>query len=285
MTRPLVLMNESLRVEIALRGAELQRIQTMQDDVDYLWSGDPDFWGRRAPLLFPIVGKIKDNSYEHKGVSYTLNQHGFARDMDFELQSSDDTSAHYCLSATDQTKAHYPFEFDLYVHYKLVGATLHTTYELVNVFGEALPYALGTHPAFLLGDGHHAPSISSNELLPDTSSHLKDGLLLRELRKYDHSGTTVTLSGDTFKDDALIFRTYAPRELKLTRRDGRTVTITHDGFHHTALWSKVGAPFVCIEHWTGHADLVDAPQKLIEKPTMSTVKDGHIQFTTAMTFA
>ncbi len=277
-------MNESLRVEIALKGAEIQSIRSMSDDVEYLWNGDPDFWARRAPILFPIVGKIRDNAYEHKGATYTLTQHGFARDMDFELQKFDETSAHYILSATEKTKEHYPFEFDLYVHYKLIGATLHTTYELVNAHGDQLPYAIGTHPAFMLGDGHHAATVASSEQLPHESSHVKDGVLLKDKRQYKHSATSITLTGDTFVDDAIIFRNYAPHEWKLTRRDGKTVSITHSGFPHSALWSKMDTPFICIEHWTGHSDSADTTRILTDKPTMRFLSDGHIQYTTAMTF-
>lgn len=283
-TRPLILINNTLRVEIATRGAELQSVRSLVDDTEYLWNGDATYWNRRAPHLFPIVGKIRDNTYTHHGASFTLPQHGFARDSIFELHASDDTSAHYILSADDATRAHYPFEFDLYIHYKLLDATVHTTYELVHTFGEPLPFALGTHPAFLIGVGAQQPTITSSEPLPDMSSQLKDGLLTHAPSAYAHTTETIELTADTFAHDALIFKKYTPASWKLTRADGKTVEITQDGFTHSALWSKPQAPFVCIEHWSGHADTPDAPTELSEKPTLTHLKDGHMQYTTAMRF-
>jgi galactose mutarotase-like enzyme len=116
------------------------------------------------------------------------------------------------------------------------------------------------------------------------SSQLKDGLLTHAPAAYAHTTETIELTADTFAHDALIFKKYTPASWKLTRADGKTVEITQDGFTHSALWSKPQAPFVCIEHWSGHADTPDAPTELSEKPTLTHLKDGHMQYTTAMRF-
>ncbi len=284
-TRPLILINNTLRVAISEIGAELQSIRSHADDTEYLWQGDASIWGRRAPILFPIVGKIRENTYTHGGTQYTLPQHGFARDATFELHSSDDTSAHYILSASETTQNIYPFDFDLYVHYKLLDDALHTTYELVHTFGEPLPYAIGTHPAFTLGVGTHTPEIVSSEPLPAHVGQLHEGLMQLDTISYPHNTASIPIHEDTFAHDALIFKNYVPHSWKLLRRDGKSVTVTQNGFSHSALWSKPAAPFVCIEHWSGHADTPDAPVLITQKQTLQQLTAGQVQYTTAMRFA
>ncbi len=279
--RPITLINSSLKVQLSARGAELLSVQSLVDDTEYVWNGDAAFWNRRAPHLFPIVGRLRNDSYTHKGTQYSMKQHGFARDSLFELQNSDDTSAHFILSASEETRSQYPFDFDLYVHYKLSDNTLHTTYELVHTFGEPLPYALGTHPAFMLGGG--SASIEAHTSLPERATRLKDGLIAPD-EAYPHSDKSIALTEATFADDALIFKNFAPSEWRLIRGDGKSVTVAGTGFSHSALWSKPHAPFVCIELWTGHADSEGSSDNLTEKESVHFLKDGSVHYSVAYTF-
>ena len=284
MVRPLILINNKLRVEIAAYGAEVQSVRSLIDDTEYIWNGDAAYWQRHAPILFPIVGKMKGNTYLHKGERFSMTQHGFARDTLFELHSSDDTSAHYIASADESTRKIYPFDFDLYVHYKLLDETLHVTYELVHTFGEPLPYAIGTHPAFHLGVGDHTPQIISSEPLPAQASCLVDGLLQPNQISYEHTAQHIEITDHLFDHDALIFKSYVPHAWRLMRADGKSVEVTQRGFSHTALWAKPNAPFVCIEHWSGHADTPDAPDEITQKQTLARLESGQAQYTTAIRF-
>jgi galactose mutarotase-like enzyme len=128
----ITLANEHLVCTISAIGAEVTSLFGNKHGVEYIWSGDKTFWGRHAPVLFPIVGKLNNDTFMHDGTSYQLPQHGFARDMTFELQSSTDTSAHFTLLPTAESRMHYPFDFELNAHITLSDSTLHATYELAH---------------------------------------------------------------------------------------------------------------------------------------------------------
>jgi galactose mutarotase-like enzyme len=250
----------------------------MKSDTEYLWNADPAFWNRSAPLLFPIVGKLRDNSFTYNGISYVLPQHGFVRDSLFELQFATDTIARFFLTSTEDTKKVFPFDFELYVHYVLEQSTLHTTIEIMHPYGEPLIYAVGTHPAFAIGVGPHAARITSSEPFPHHCSALRDGLIDTDTTEYAHEKDSIELLETTFAKDALIFKGYTPREYTLHRKDGATLSVSGSHFSHTALWSKPHAPFVCIEHWTGHADDTQSPTELSDKKSYKTLQNGSCQY-------
>ena len=126
------LENERISVTILTKGAELASIKNKKTGIEYLWQADPTYWGRHAPVLFPVVGRLKEDSYQVDGKSYPMNQHGFARDGDFEIVEQDDSSVTLELGAATETKRVYPFDFKLKIQYRLVGETVTTHYTVEN---------------------------------------------------------------------------------------------------------------------------------------------------------
>ncbi|MFM2414564.1 MAG: hypothetical protein RI911_257 [Candidatus Parcubacteria bacterium] len=278
------LLNSHLQVEIAEQGAEVRSVKSLLDNTEYLWWADAAHWSRSAPILFPIVGKLKNDVYTLNEIPYNMRQHGFARDMKHSILNKSDDQISYILEATDETKKVYPFDFELYTHYKLIDKTLFITYEIVHVFGNPLPYAFGTHPAFLLGHGDTAPRVTSSESLPESISYLQNGLLADDTTNYEHEAKSLSIAQHTFNNDALIFKNYNPKSWNLLRSDGKQVTIETRDFPHSALWSKPGAPFVCIERWTGHADTVHSPENILEKESVLRLKNGRALYAISYTF-
>ena len=144
------LKNELLTVTVSDHGAELQSIR--KGETEYLWQGDPAYWGRRSPVLFPIVGSVWEKRYRVDGKEYELGQHGFARDMDFTLVSASDTEVRYRLESDEETLKKYPFRFVLEIAYRLHGNCLDVIWEVVNPSDGELYFQIVAHPAFIYPD-------------------------------------------------------------------------------------------------------------------------------------
>ena len=143
----MVLQNEYMIVEIAEMGAELMRIYDRKSESEVLWNGDPAYWKRRSPVLFPNVGKTFNNRMKIAGEIYATSQHGFARDCEFACEAADDTHACYLLSSNAQTRERYPFDFELRISYALEGAALEVKWSVKNTSGADMPFTIGGHPA------------------------------------------------------------------------------------------------------------------------------------------
>lgn len=144
----ITLSNDQLTVSLATAGAELQHIIRKDNGLEYLWSGDPAVWGKKSPVLFPIVGGLKNNTYTYNGNSYTLGRHGFARESEFEVLTQSTEEVTFRLTDNEATRAVYPFRFDFRVRYSLVGDTLKVTYHVHNTDSKELLFSVGGHPAF-----------------------------------------------------------------------------------------------------------------------------------------
>ena len=148
------IQSDLLTVDIDSLGAQLASIRT-RDGEEYLWQGDPDIWARRAPILFPFIGRLKDSTYLLQGTPYTISTHGFARDMEFEVAEQAQDAVSFQLTHTPQTLAVYPFAFTLTVTYALKGNELTKTHRMFNASQEEMLYELGAHDGFRVpvGDG------------------------------------------------------------------------------------------------------------------------------------
>src|SRR5664279_4255995 len=145
-----ILQNEILKVEVASKGAELQSILNTVTGIDYLWNGDPAFWSKRSPLLFPIVGTLKEDTYFFQGRSFHLPRHGFARDRAFQAEKQTAKELVMLLRSDDETKKNYPFDFEFRIRYQVLGDELSTEYLVTNTGTGILLFSVGGHPAFRL---------------------------------------------------------------------------------------------------------------------------------------
>ncbi|MDX2205961.1 MAG: aldose 1-epimerase family protein [Hyphomicrobiaceae bacterium] len=267
----------SLRATIAARGAELVALETAQG-LPLLWHGDPQWWTGRAPLLFPIVGRLPGDTALIDGIAYDLPQHGFARTSTFQLLSADASRCTWELAASPELLARYPRTFALQVAYALDGPTLTVTATVANADARPMPVSFGFHPAFRwplvpgAGRGGHALLFEALETAP---IHWPvDGLLSRDTAHSPVAGRRLDLADALFDKGALIF--VAPRSRTVTYRapGGESIAVAFPGMPHLGIWTKPGAPFVCIEPWQGYAAPEGFAGELSGKPGMLVLPPG-----------
>ena len=230
------------------------------------------YWKRHSPVLFPIVGKLKKNQTMIGGRIFEMHQHGFARDMEFEPITKLDNFHSYVLKSDKYTLARYPYDFELYNTYRTEGTKLTTIYKVINTGVINLPFGIGGHPAFQidvndLNDGNYYFEFEEDEEKIHFL-YLIDGLIGTEYAKNPmESKRIIRLDRNTFKNDAIIMKGITSKKISLiNKRIGKKIlTMDFTGFPYLALWSKPGAPFVCIEPWYSTADTVKSTGVFTQK--------------------
>jgi galactose mutarotase-like enzyme len=270
--------NEFLKVSAKDSGAELISIKNKKNNVEYLWQGDPKFWGRRAPVLFPIVGKVKGNQYRAEGKSYELPQHGFARDSYFEISDKKESSITFSLKSSPDTLKVYPYQFELHITYKLIKNKVEISYEVKNTDTKKIWFSIGAHPAFncpLEPEAKLTDYYLEFEKEEQADKYLlEDGLLNGKKEKMLNNEKKIQLTEELFKSDALIFKNLKSSSVSLKSSTGAASLIFNfKGFPFLGIWSKPG-PFVCIEPWYGHADMVDFSGELKDKEGIQSLEKG-----------
>ncbi|QIX60984.1 aldose 1-epimerase family protein [Hymenobacter sp. BT18] len=273
-----VLENEQARATVQIRGAELSSfVRKDFGNLEYIWPAEPSVWARHAPVLFPIVGRLPENQYQHAGRTYTLSQHGFARDLDFTLVRHTPAELVLELRDTAATRQQYPFAFQLLISYRLAGPMLTVGWEVHNPGTEELLFSIGAHPAFrcplLPGEVFEDYAFVFDQPVSFSRHLLRGGLLTGETEPVLHQATELPLSYELFSRDALVLQNFDFTHLTLrSQRSGRAVRMRFEGFPFLGLWTKEpGAPFVCIEPWHGVASLVGPPGELVDKKGILTL--------------
>lgn len=267
------LENSQLVVQINEIGAEITSVIDKATGYEFIWQADPAYWGRHAPALFPIVGGLKNDTYEYQGVQYHLGRHGFARDRVFKTQATTANSASFYLKSDEETLKQYPFEFSFQITYILHQNSVTVSYEVLNPSAKSkLYYSVGGHPAFNVEQnksGEFDDVTFSFEpegaylLIPLTSS----GLIDFKKAKYK-TVTNLQLTHKDFKRDALVYQINDKTEAVL--RDAKSkveIRLRPSRMNYIGVWSPKGvkAPFICIEPWVGIGDTVDTTGRLEEK--------------------
>jgi galactose mutarotase-like enzyme len=250
--------NNYLSVSINHQGAEVSSIKNT-DGIEFIWQGDSLSWARQAPILFPIVGKLKDFSYTHKRSKYTLPQHGFARDKNFFLKSVSDDFVVFYLNSDVDTQAVYPFDFELMVSYGLIKNKLICEYKVTNFGTENMPFSIGAHPGFTcpIVPGE---KLEDYKLLFDQKENLprlllENGLFNDKTEPFLQNENELMLRADLFNKDAIVIENFKSKSVSLvSQKSNHSVKVSIDGFPYLGIWAKPGAKFVCIEPWFGLAD-------------------------------
>ena len=253
------LSNGELTIKIKAHGAELSSIR--HDDTEYLWQADPAFWKRHSPVLFPIVGSVSEGRFRVEGHEYKLSQHGFARDMDFELISATDNEVWYALHSSDETLAKFPYKFTLKIGYKIEGRKIHVMWRVENPAEEMLDFQIGAHPAFFYrGDAENG---TKGYFKLDRTDDLRVTLIGEKgcadvdhhyPAKLDTEGL-LPIEADTFDRDALIFEESQLREVTLMDSHKKPFLKMSFTAPLVGLWApSKESPFVCIEPWYGRCD-------------------------------
>ncbi len=284
----ITLENEFLIVQISEKGAEMTSIRDAQTGYEYLWQGDPEFWARQAPVLFPNVGKLKNNQFTYQGQTYELGQHGFARDMTFTLQMETSNSATFNLKSSSATLEIYPFEFSFQITYILNDNQITVSYEILNPCDDIIYYSVGGHPAFNV----HQISDHSNQLEFDQvklafdpkSQYLripltKDGLIDKASAKYEPIDEHFLYHKD-FKKDAMIYQIGNQTQVSLIDEIQQVeFKIRSNRMPFVGIWSPYPkrAGFICIEPWAGIADDVSHEGDFTKKYGSQSLKPHEIR--------
>lgn len=279
-----ILSNHSLSCSISLKGAELISVQH-PDGRECMWSADPAFWNRTAPHLFPIVGRLKQDQFVYYGQHYTLTQHGFARDCMFEVEHHSDTAVTFLLRASEETKKHYPFDFEFRVHYTLEAASIIVTYDTKNTGNNPMPYNVGGHPAFALDHPLEEYTLEFQQELEQERWLLDDGHFSGQTRTM-HIKQNLPLSESLFEADAVVFKDPKFQQVSLVHQTaGKLVTVRSSNWEAIGFWKKANAPFLCIEPWWGYADHTNSNRDLFHKKGIHVLKSGQQeQFSYTMEF-
>ncbi|MBO9622099.1 MAG: aldose 1-epimerase family protein [Sphingomonas sp.] len=269
--------SETLSASINPFGAELSHLRDAQGR-ELMTDADPTFWSGRAPLLFPIVGRLAGDRYRLDGRDYPLPQHGFARRQPFAAVEQSPSRAVLRLAANDETRAAYPFEFTLDAAYTLAGATLAIEITATNAGDRDMPVSFGFHPAFawpLPYDGAKEDHrITFAEPEPSPLNRIEAGLLGPADRPTPVEGRTLSLRDDLFTADALVWQHPASRALRYGTPIGPHLDIAFPDMPTLALWTKPGARFLCVEPWQGHADPIGFDGEIWDKPGMLRLAPG-----------
>lgn len=277
-----ILENEILKVEIAPKGAELQSILNAVTGIEYLWNGNPAFWSKRSPVLFPIVGSLKNNTYFYQGKSYQLSRHGFARDMEFEVEKQNQKEITLLLRSNAETKKNYPFDFEFRIRYQIIGDELSTEYLITNTGKALLIFSVGGHPAFRLPlttdtnfDDYYLKFEETENLSRWPIS--KDGLIQTQPIPVLSDTNRLNLKKSLFYQDALVFKYPASSDISLISAKTRHGIFFQMGeFPFLGIWSSKDADFICLEPWCGIADSVTSDQQLEHKEGMEKTAPGKV---------
>lgn len=273
MTRTTI-ATDSLSVGIDSLGAQLGSISFAGTEL--LWQrADP--WHYSAPVLFPIISTLPDNRLHHNGVDYPIASHGVARISEFELVRSGPDAATFLLRAEESTHSAYPFEFDLFLGFSVVGARLTVSHLVVNTGGEPLPFLLGAHPAFLWplpGAEEGADHTVNWGTGGATMRQAVKGLLPDRLESPAVDGRLV-LAKEQFARDALLFDDLVPRIATYTAAGAPSITMHFGDFPRFGVWSKSeGADFVCLEPWSGYPAAADFSGDIVDLPEIELLAPG-----------
>lgn len=275
------LQNEEIQIVIDTLGAELKSLKRLNNHLEYIWQGDSKYWKRSAPVLFPIVGRLKEDTYLYKNTKYPLNQHGFARDMEFSLTFKDDNSLSFTLNSNEKTYTIYPFHFELEITYKLIESKVQIEYKITNKNNTEMYFSIGAHPAFntpLLDDEKNDYYFLFDNIDNTQRYFLDENGLVNDSKKLFLKNNRLNVTQELFDKDALVFNDKKIQTITLASKTHKNFVKVHfEGFEYLGIWSKSSeAPFVCIEPWHGVADFSATNQKLEDKQGIKSLQSNEI---------
>lgn len=267
----ITISNTILSAKVNSKGAELISLQN-NSQREFIWEGNPDYWGKHSPVLFPIVGTLKNNSYSLNHKTFQLSRHGFARDFEFEIVFQNSNQVVFSLQSNIQTKQVYPFDFELQISYTLKENELVIGYKIINRNEETLPFSIGGHPAFALPLNfenytlafEHEENLVSYTLENDLLSNKTIAIPLKEKR--------LPLAYSLFEKDALIFKKLNSKNITIEENGNPILHFRFNHFPNFGIWTKNIAPFICLEPWFGYSDTINTTGNILEKEGIQLLK-------------
>lgn len=279
----IILQNEFLKASIHPKGAELVSLVLLASQLDFIWEGNPAFWSKHSPVLFPIVGGLKENTYCFQNKAYSLSRHGFAREKTFVVEQQQSDSVTFLLTQDENTLLVYPFEFVFRVRYTLLNNQLQVSYLIVNPSDTPLWFSVGGHPAFKVPLG--AETEYNDYLLRFNQAEdwlrwplTAEGLIETTPILIAEQTTDLALTKELFYEDALVFKNCHSDSVVLhTPKSSHSLRFDFPDFPYLGIWASKNADFVCIEPWCGIADSVNHNQDITQKEGIIEL-EGKAQF-------
>ena len=283
----LTVKNEHLSLTVDTIGAQMMNLQSA-DGTEYLWQGNPKYWGDRSPMLFPFIGRLTDNSYQIHGKVYPMTIHGFAASSEFRLADHGDHFLTLELTDNEETTKQYPFAFSLRVIYRIVGTALEITYQVENRSDETMPFGIGGHPGFnvplVSGEDFKDYSITfSQPCQPDRVGFTPAVYLSGRDERYPLANDAcIDLRHELFDEDAIILKNMAREVTLKSGKSGRGVRVSYPDMPYLGIWHwpKTDAPYVCIEPWTSLPARQDVVEDFHCKSDMIQLAKGQAYKTT-----
>jgi galactose mutarotase-like enzyme len=273
--------NDSFSATISTAGAELKSLVDCRTDRELLWHADPAWWKGSAPILFPIVGGLRNGSYRYRGREYAMGQHGFARKSEFFLQSKEVDRIEFGLASSPDTLDIYPFTFEFTVRFTLERTGLGVRYAVVNTGFEPMLFSIGSHPAFTMpfdgGNLEHYYLLFDSEENGERVFFHGGCIVAGRKGEIFESSRVIGFSRRMFDAGPIILPTVRSSEVRICKSGSpRYLAIRTGGAPCLGIWSKPGAPFVCVEPWHGLPDQDDATGELAEKPGILSIEAGEM---------
>ncbi len=274
--------NECLQLTVDTVGAQMMSLRT-GDGTQYLWQGDPAYWGDRAPTLFPFIGRLTNNSYLYKGKLYRMGIHGFAASQEFSLVEHTADTVVLELNSTIVTLAQYPFDFVFRVIYRLWGDTVAVTYQVKNGSDMVMPFGVGGHPGFrvplLPGECFEDYVLEFGTACQPDRVGFSPAVYMNghDLPYPLEEGKRINLQHSLFDEDAIILKNMAREVTLRSQKSGRGVKVTYPEMPYLGIWHwpKTDAPYVCIEPWTSLPSRQDVVEEFSCKSDMVQLLPKH----------
>ena len=268
----ITIQNQAIKAVIKTKGAELSSLQ--KEDKNYIWEINSEFWNKTSPILFPIVGALKNGEYFYEGNAYKLSRHGFARDFEFEVIENSENTVVFSLKSNEETLKVYPFHFELQLSYILEGNKLVVKYEIINRSSEKMYYSIGAHPAFNIDGNFEDFSLIFDDEKDLETYKLEKDLFSGKTEILKLNGNVLPLQYELFEEDALVFKNFATKSLTLAKNNESVMKVSFPDFPYLGIWTKKDAPFICIEPWLGIADNANASGKIEEKEGIQILENN-----------
>ncbi len=268
----ITIQNQAIKAVIKSKGAELSSLQ--KEDKNYIWEINSEFWNKTSPILFPIVGALKNGEYFYEGNVYKLSRHGFARDFEFEVIENSGNAVVFSLKSNEETLKVYPFHFELQLSYILEGNKLVVKYEIINRSSEKMYYSIGAHPAFNIDGNFEDFSLVFDDEKDLETYKLEKDLFSGKTEILKLNGNVLPLQYELFEEDALVFKNFATKSLTLAKNNESVMKVSFPDFPFLGIWTKKDAPFICIEPWLGIADNANTSGKIEEKEGIQILENN-----------
>lgn len=262
--------NDFLKISVNQFGAELSSVYSKKNNIEYLWQGEEKIWSGQSPILFPIVGRLIDDKYTLDGKVYEMPKHGFARKSLWEFIEKTDNSLSFMLKDTEETRKHYPFNFEFLLTFTIEKNRLFVRHEIKNTSNSTLYFSLGAHPAFncKLGD---KLIFEKNETLNAFKIDLEKSLILPKTVPVLKNETDIVITKDIFKEDALIFKGLKSDYVTL-KGENHSLCFHLNNAPYLGIWAKPAAPYVCIEPWFGLNDIKGEKRDFSKKEAINRLE-------------